>query len=267
MEQLKLLEVAGGNREVYSQVSDLGSDPEAREMFQREVAYALLHRDPCKYTVIDQAITQAKEKGVSYVICKVSNEARRFMKLARAVGREKYRATAFMRLQPIDQHRVLYGEFQIEHQTAELIMLHFMKRFPRYNIMLKFNDEVFIGRNKEIFRQALTNPKADQPAKKDEFERYWLAFYRSQYIPERRNIKYLKRMIPQKYWKWVTELQEFDEEIRNGGDQGRRRDSDDPGPGDPAGHIPLDRAETLDRPHPHDRPGDRVRGADRDTHR
>jgi probable DNA metabolism protein len=232
----------------------------------RLIALALLHRNPSKYAVIDKAIAQAREKGVSYVLCNVSNEARKFMKLARAVGAEKYRATAFMRLQPIDQHRVLYGEFAIEHQTAELIMLHFMKRFPRYNIMIVFNGEVYIGRNKEIFQQALGQKKVTLPKAPDDFERYWLAFYRSQYIPERRNIKYLKRMIPQKYWRWVTELQEFDQEIRGGGDRGGGRNSNDPGPGDPSGHVPLDRAEALDRPDPHDRAGDRVGGTDRDTH-
>jgi probable DNA metabolism protein len=132
------------------------------------------------------------------------------MKLARAVGAEKYRATAFIRLQPIDQHRVLYGEFAIEHQTAELIMLHFMKRFPRYNIMIVFGNDVYIGRDKEIYREKVNRKKIEVPQAPDDFERLWLAFYRSQYIPERRNIKYLKRMIPQKYWRWVTELKEFD---------------------------------------------------------
>ena len=255
-----------GNKPAYD-LAALPGDPDAREMFRREVAYALLHRDPNKYAVIDRAIEQAKTKGISYVLCKVSNEARKFMKLARAVGVEKYRATAFMRLQPIDQHRVLYGEFAIEHQTAELIMLHFMKRFPKYNIMIVFGDEVYVGRDKEIFRQKINQKKIDLPKAPDDFERLWLAFYRSQYIPERRNIKYLKRMIPQKYWRWVTELQEFNEEIRHSGDRGRRRDGDDPGPGDPPSHIPFDRAKALDRSHPHDRPGDRVRSADRDPHR
>ena len=175
----------------------------------RLIALALLHRDPAKYAVIDKAIEQVKEKGISYILCKVSPEARKFMRLANDVGREKYRATAFMRLQPIDQHRVLYGEFEIRHQTAELIMLHFMKRFPRYNIMIVFGDEVYIGRNNEIFRQKVDRKKIGLPKEKDDYERFWLAFYRSQYIPERRNTKYLKRMIPKKYWKWVTELREF----------------------------------------------------------
>ena len=210
MEQLRLF-----NKEERTgyDLGELSGDPETREMFRHEVAYALLHRDPSKYAVIDKAIAQAKEKGIGYIICKVSNEARKFMKLARAVGAEKYRATAFMRLQPIDRHHVLYGEFEIQHQTAELIMLHFMKRFPRYNIMIVFGDEVYIGRNNEIFKDKIDRKKVTLPKEKDDFERYWLAFYRSQYIPERRNLKYLKRMIPKKYWKWVTELKEFNQEI------------------------------------------------------
>ena len=197
MDQLKLFELPA--------TVPAAGPPELRRL----IALALLHRDPNKYSIIDKAIGQAKEKGISYVLCKVSPEAKKFLRLANDVGREKYRATAFMRLQPIDRHRVLYGEFEPQHQTAELIMLHFMKRFPRYNIMIVFNNEVYIGRNKEIFRQPIDRKKIDLPKEKDDFERYWLAFYRSQYIPERRNLKYLKRMVPKKYWRWVTELKEF----------------------------------------------------------
>jgi len=184
-------------------------DAKALELFKKDVFLALLNKNPSKHRIIDKVIEQAKDKGLSYVLCKVSEEAKRFHRLAREVGAERYRATAFMRLQPIDQHRVLYGEFEIQHQTGELIMLHFMKRFPRYNIMIVFGDEVYIGRNKEIFREKINRKKIDLPKEKDEFERYWLAFYRSQFIPERKNLRYLKRMIPKKYWRWVTELKEF----------------------------------------------------------
>ena len=58
-----------------------------------------------------------------------------------------------------------------------------------------------------VTRSAMS--KVTLPSTPDEFERYWLAFYRSQFIPERRNLKYFQRMIPKKYWKWVTELKEF----------------------------------------------------------
>jgi len=68
---------------------------------------------------------------------------------------------------------------------------------------------VYIGRNNEIFKESIDRKKVVPPKAPDEFEKYWLAFYRSQFIPERKNLRYLKQMIPKKYWKWVTELQEF----------------------------------------------------------
>jgi probable DNA metabolism protein len=184
-------------------------DPQTLTMFKREIFSALLHRDPIRYRVIDQAIRQAEEKGFTFVLCKISPEAKKFRELARQVRWEYGRAIAFIRLKPVDQHRVLFGEFEIKHQTAEMIMQHFMERFPQYNIMLVFGEDVYIGRNKEIFKEKINCKKVVLPQKKDEFEKYWLTFYKTQFIPQRRNIAYLKRMIPKKYWKWVAELSEF----------------------------------------------------------
>jgi len=218
MNQLELFAIANEPPKFEEEIRGLrgSGDPEAFKLFKNELFFALLNKNPSKYRVIDQVIEQSKEKGLSYVLCKVSNEARKFHHLAREVGAERYRATAFMRLQPIEQHNVLFGEFEIKHQTGELIMLHFMKRFPRYNIIITFGHEVYIGRNNEIFKEKIDRKKVVLPKEKDEFEKYWLAFYRSQFIPERKNLRYLKRMIPKKYWKWVTELKEFDQEIGYG---------------------------------------------------
>jgi probable DNA metabolism protein len=212
MEQLSFIDKDSLKKDFDQAIWEIktSADQEAFQMFKKELFFALLNKSPSKYRIIDQAIQQAKEKGLSYVLCKVSNEARRFHRLSREVGAERYRATAFMRLQPIDQHKVLFGEFEIKHQTGELIMLHFMKRFPRYNVMIIFGDEVYIGRNKEIFKEKINRKKVVLPKAPDEYEKYWLAFYRSQFIPERKNLRYLKQMIPKKYWKWVTELKEFD---------------------------------------------------------
>lgn len=184
-------------------------ESEAFDLFRRNILLALLHRDPSKYRIIDRVIEQAKVKGLTYVLCKISNEARQFRSLARQVGGEYHRATAFMRLKPIDQHRVLYGEFEIKHQSAEMIIQHFTKRFPQYNIMLVFGEEAYIARNKEIYKEKIDREKVNLPQQKDEFEKYWLTFYKTQFIPQRKNLRYLKRMIPKKYWRWVTELGEF----------------------------------------------------------
>jgi len=185
------------------------SESEAFNLFRRNIFLALLHSDPAKYRIIDQVIKQAKVKGLTYVLCKISNEARKFRSFARQVGGEYHRSTAFIRLKPIDQHRVLYGEFEIKHQTAEMIIQHFMKRFPQYNIMLVFGEEAYIARNKEIYKEKINRKKVVLPQQKDEFEKYWLTFYKTQFIPQRKNLRYLKRMIPKKYWRWVAELGEF----------------------------------------------------------
>jgi len=184
-------------------------DPQALKMFKRDILSALLHKDSGKYRAIDQAIKQAEEKGFTYVLCKISAEAKKFRELARQVRWEYGRAISFIRLRPVDQHRVLFGEFEIKHQTAEMIMQHFIDRFPQYNIMLVFGEDVYIGRENEIFKEKINRKKVVLPEKKDEFEKYWLTFYKTQFIPQRRNIRYLKRMIPKKYWKWVSELKEF----------------------------------------------------------
>ncbi|MBU0672075.1 MAG: DUF4130 domain-containing protein [Candidatus Margulisbacteria bacterium] len=191
-------------------------DPQAKRLFKREIFSALLHRDPIKYRIIDKVIEQVEEKGYTYVLCKISAEAKKFRELARQVRWEYGRAISFIRLRPVDQHRVLFGEFEIKHQTSEMIMQHFIHRFPQYNIMLVFGEDVYIGRDNEIFQEKI-NPACRQagvkrirlPEKKDEFEKYWLTFYKTQFIPQRRNIRYLKRMIPKKYWKWASELKEF----------------------------------------------------------
>jgi probable DNA metabolism protein len=211
-DQLQLFEYKNDNYdEVVKSLSNskINADKEGMELFKSEIFFALLHNSPQRFQIVDKVIKQVEEKGVSYVLCKISDEARRFRSFARQVKFERYQATAFIRLKPIDQRRVLMGEFEIRHQTGDLITLHFMERFPQYTIMLIFGDNVYMGRNKEIYRETIKRKKIDLPTTTDEYEKYWFAFYKSQFIPERKNIRYLKRVIPKRYWKWVTELSQF----------------------------------------------------------
>ncbi|MFH1361222.1 MAG: DUF4130 domain-containing protein [bacterium] len=214
MNQLQLFENLEGTKaenRVKDRIQEINKakNKQAFNLFRRELFFALLNKDETKYQLADKVIDQIKAKGLSYVLCKISDEARRFRNLARQVKMEYNRAISFSRLKPVDQQRVLLGKFEIKHQTQEMIMLHFMRRFPQYNIVFIFGDEAYIGRDKEIFREKIDRKKIELPEKKDEFEQYWLTFYRTQFIPERRNIRYLKRMIPKKYWKWTVELKEF----------------------------------------------------------
>ena len=195
-------------------------DSYGRQIFERRVMMALLHKNRDRFKIIDAAIDQAKAKGLSYVLCKVSPEAKKFLDYARQVSFEYNKAISFIRLKPVDQHQVLMGEFEVKHQTAELIMQHFLRRFPTYVIMLIFGEDVYIGKTGddsnrrlygqyEIYKRKINRRQLTPPTVVDEYEKYWLAFYKTQFIPERKNLRYLKQMIPKKYWHWVTELGEF----------------------------------------------------------
>ena len=78
---------------------------------------------------------------------------------------------------------------------------------PKYRIIIFFGSVAFIAYDNAIFKEKIEKPVL--PKAPDEFEKLWLAFYKSQYIPERKNLKYLQRMIPKKYWKWAPELKSF----------------------------------------------------------
>jgi probable DNA metabolism protein len=134
------------------------------------------------------------------------------MRLAWDVRREIHHAKAYIRLTPMEGHGegycntpLLWGEFILQHETAPLVLQHFMKRFPGYVILLLVKDKAYAAKNGEIHETVVDRNAFALPVQRDEFLEEWLAFYQSQYIPERRNIKLMKRHIPKKYWGFMPE--------------------------------------------------------------
>lgn len=170
------------------------------------IALVLRHKDPNKDFIIERILKQAKEKGLSYVLCKVSPEAKLFCNMARQVLNEVHRARMFIRLDEVKERKVLYGEFLLEHDTIDLVMSHYTGRFPQYTIMLIIRPYVYISKGKEIFKEDIGDREINLPVVHDEFKQYWLDFYNNQYIPERRNMKLFQKNVPKKYWKYMFEI-------------------------------------------------------------
>ena len=112
-------------------------DRKAIQIFKNEIYYALLHNKK-SVDLIVEAIKQAEEKEISYVLCKISDEAKKMRDWARQVKIERMKAISFIRLKPINERGILVGQFEVRHNTEELILLHFMKRFPTFKIALFF---------------------------------------------------------------------------------------------------------------------------------
>jgi len=186
------------------------TDKYSEEILNAEIFFARLHNKFDK-KIEDKVLIESKEKGISYVLCKVSDSAKTLRNWASQVKKERHRGISFLRLSKIPGKNILYGEFTTEHKTEELIMLHFTERFPNSAILVKFKTKVLIAQNGEIYEEAereITSPLV--PEEIDPFEKIWEIFYKSQYIPERKNMVYFKKMLPKKYWKDMKELQCFD---------------------------------------------------------
>ncbi|MFA5927868.1 MAG: DUF4130 domain-containing protein [Candidatus Margulisiibacteriota bacterium] len=187
-----------------------GKDPLGKsEAFQDllvELFFAL-HFRPENIALLEKAVFQALTKGCMFVTEKVSDEASAFMKMSWAVRREIHNAKAFMRLLPVEDQQVLFGEFILKHDTAPFILKHFMRRFPGYAIILLAGQKAWIAKNNEISETSIDRKNLRLPVLRDEFTREWLAFYQSQYIHQRRNIKLMKSHVPTKYWQYMDEMQ------------------------------------------------------------
>jgi hypothetical protein len=111
---------------------------------------------------------------------------------------------------PAGQERqsVSVGRAETPHHVGDLLALYFHERFGRYRIVLLVGRQAYICReagevltdDAEPYRQALA---------RDDFERFWLAYYGSQGIARRANPRLRQQRLPKKYWSWVREAAQF----------------------------------------------------------
>ena len=163
---------------------------------------------------------------------RASEWAAKFYRMARAVYREYDKGRAFTRTQ-VNIHGVLSGIITVHHQTEDMILYFFHKRFPKYVIVLynsvKHKTFICTETNKctEInapFEQIVIQLSQSRPLMTDdplisslissekkspesvksavkEVKELFTAFYESQDIPERKNRAYFNRVVPQKWQK------------------------------------------------------------------
>lgn len=182
--------------------------PDQFEDFLASLFFALYHTSPKKISLIEAGIKNMLQNGICSFLEKRSSESMAFLKLSMAVRREIYRAKALIRLIPHENPSVMFGYFPFEHDTAELVMMHFMSRFPHDQILIASQKTAYIGVDGHIHSRPLTSKDLLhlKTKPKDPFTETWLKFYASQYIPERRNMARLKQRIPKKYWEYMEEL-------------------------------------------------------------
>jgi hypothetical protein len=138
--------------------------------------------------------------------------ARKINLMMREVSTESYRARQFTRTQ-INNRGVLYGVVLLKHHVIDIILEYFHERWPQCIICLynEYNHKTTIIDEKgkiEAFDSPLKNVVEKVSKNRDVIpyfndiqfsgERIFETLYNSQFISERENQSYFKRMVPDK---------------------------------------------------------------------
>lgn len=155
-----------------------------------------------RYSLALQVLDQALAKGPDYVLAKVSPEAKALLVRARRVSMELHRAYGLIRFAPVGTGTML-GKAKLEHDTGDLILTYFARRYRRHRIVLLANGRAHIWDKGKITVTSADVFSHDEPA--DDFDAFWDAYYDSQVIEGRLNKKLARKHLPKKYWSWVEE--------------------------------------------------------------
>lgn len=166
------------------------------------ISTALRHTAPDKHTAVFKALEDAFSKGAGYCLEGASENSKRLRHLCSEVLHEVYRMMGFIRFVP-GGDKCLVASPKLYFDTVDLILREFQNRYPYHRIVLVTEEGAMAIENKKLFEadRAYYNKFLED----DSFGQVWEEYYRSQYIPSRKNLKLAASRIPKKYWDWMPE--------------------------------------------------------------
>ncbi|MGE5631671.1 MAG: DUF4130 domain-containing protein [Caulobacteraceae bacterium] len=163
---------------------------------------ALRHSSETRYSIIFKAIEDAFFKGINYCLQGASQYCKKLRSLESEVNHEVYRMMGFIRFKPAGD-KCLAANPKLFHNTADLILTEFQKRYPYHRIVLITDVSALAIENGRIFE--VNKNEYEKYITQDIYDSVWEEYYKSQYIESRKNIRLASSKIPKKYWDWMQE--------------------------------------------------------------
>jgi len=140
--------------------------------------------------------------------------------MQKEIRRDIHKMRAFVRFQEVGDGDEEYyvAWFESEHRILRLNVPFFRKRFTGMKWSILTPDECAHWDGQGISYTPGLN-KSDVPQVGDEFESYWLAYYRNIFNPARLKIKMMQSEMPKKYWKNLPEAEIIQELIEGSNEQ------------------------------------------------
>lgn len=158
---------------------------------QQMVRYARRHRN-----FRESDLDFLKEQNSGEISSQATPESRRLYNMASEVRGEVQKLKGFLRLE-INRHGILYARHTPENGIEDLLLWHFMYRFPLFTIVIGSGRGTFIGRKKTVEKSVdsmeniirmleATLPESRFLRDLGEYDpETWKSFYDSQLNPSR----------------------------------------------------------------------------------
>lgn len=154
-----------------------------------------------------------KNKVVYMRNLKVVNKA---LKISKYVGKEAHRLKGFLRFSELENN-VLYAEMAPENNIIIFLSMHFKKRLKnefwiikdvKREILSVYNKKNYFFINENEYKLLTKNVSNEEK----NIQNLWKTFYKNISINERKNTRCQMNFMPKKYWQYITEMRDDNEE-------------------------------------------------------
>jgi probable DNA metabolism protein len=186
-----------------------------KAFFEKHLFWALRHRSKNRAPIAYAVALDAFKRGIPAVLQKATAESAQFMQCYRQSLREWHRLLGFVRLRGWKEN-ILCGYVETEFDVIDLLVDFLMRRYPGYSIVIQ---------NYETLWYSHPRAAGDRPPMKrgkqrmddNDLAKLFDAYYESQYIRERKNIRQLTHFIPRRYWSWIDNGAQLERYAVDGG--------------------------------------------------
>lgn len=167
--------------------------------------WALRHRDPERFALLYALLVRLRQEP-RLLDNRADAMNARAQALAKAVGRDRHKMTAFVRFREVETGEagpVFVAWFEPEHHILRLTAGFFVRRFAsqRFSILTPEASAHWDG---EALRFGPGAARRDAPDG-DRLEALWLTYYAHIFNPARLKVAMMKSEMPVKYWRNLPE--------------------------------------------------------------
>ncbi|MBR1413625.1 MAG: TIGR03915 family putative DNA repair protein [Bacilli bacterium] len=144
------------------------------------------------------------------------NCVNKILKIAHNVGNEAHKLKGFLRFKQM-KNNFYYAEYESTNNVIEILANHFKKRLNKdYWIIkdVKRNNYALYDLKKIMYltEDEIIKLNLDKNSEEDIVEDLWKTFFKTVAIKERKNLKCQMNFMPKKYWNYIIEMEDSNEE-------------------------------------------------------